>query len=149
MSSIQIKYFSENDLTAIKKILQDSNLPVVDIVFGKQDFLVAWVDSEIVGSIALERYEKNAILRSFAVKEAFRNQKIGELLYKNVISYCKENGIEQLYLLTTTPDQYFKKLGWEVIDRTEVPEEISLSTEFSSVCPSISICMNLKIKLYE
>jgi len=149
MSSIEINNLQEKDFPKILVLLKECDLPVSDINFDKQEFLVAEINSEIVGSIALEKYGKNGILRSFAVRKAYRNQKIGEKLYNKTIALSKSSGIEQLYLLTTTAEQYFKKVGWKVIDRTKVPEEISSSTEFASVCPSISICMKSEINLYE
>jgi N-acetylglutamate synthase-like GNAT family acetyltransferase len=72
MSSIEINNLQRKDFTKILALLRDSNLPISDINFDKQEFLIVEINTEIVGSIALEKYGKNAILRSFAVKKAYR-----------------------------------------------------------------------------
>ncbi|MDP4239716.1 MAG: arsenic resistance N-acetyltransferase ArsN2 [Bacteroidota bacterium] len=141
MDTIEFKKLSEKNLPRVVALLTASNLPASDVRLEKQNFIVAELNSEIVGSIALERKGKNGLLRSFAVKESCRNRKIGEQLYREMVSQAKDHGMDQLYLLTTTADVYFKKLGWQIVTRDEVPVDIRATSEFSSVCPSTSICM--------
>jgi amino-acid N-acetyltransferase len=48
---------------------------------------------------------------------------------------------EALYLLTTTAEGYFPKLGFERISRGDVPASIQASVEFTSACPASAIVM--------
>jgi amino-acid N-acetyltransferase len=71
--------------------------------------------------------------------------KIGNDLLIKIIALGKENNIKQFYLLTTTADLYFKKSGWKVIGRNDVPDDIRATSEFSSICPSMAICMMFQL----
>ena len=46
-----------------------------------------------------------------------------------------------VYLLTTTADRYFAKLGFAAVDRAAVPAEIRASPEFASICPDDATVM--------
>jgi amino-acid N-acetyltransferase len=45
-------------------------------------------------------------------------------------------------LLTETAEKFFRAIGYEVIDRRHVPEEIKQSAEFRSLCPASAVCMS-------
>lgn len=134
-----------DDLPEIINLLAECKLPYSDIVPEKQSFVVAEIDYKIIGCAGLETYNENGLFRSLAVKPSLQNMKIGKDLLDKTISISKENNITQLYLLTTTADLYFKKHGWKVIERNEVPDDIRATTEFSSICPSTAICMMYRL----
>lgn len=142
---INYKTATVEDLREIVNLLADCKLPYSDIVFGKQNFVLAEIDYKIVGCAGLEIYNENGLFRSLAVQPSHQNMKIGGGLLDKIITLSKENNIKQLYLLTTTADLYFKKHGWEVIERSKVPDDIRATTEFSSICPSTAICMMYKL----
>lgn len=129
------------DFPEIANLLDECKLPHSDIVPGKQNFIIAEIDRKIIGCAGFEAYNESGLFRSLGVKPIHREMKIGKDLLSKVIDLSKENNVNQLYLLTTTADEYFKKSGWEVINRNEVPDDILATTEFSSICPSTAICM--------
>lgn len=129
------------DFPEIVNLLDECKLPHSDIVPGKQNFIIAEIDRKIIGCAGFEAYNESGLFRSLGVKPIHREMKIGKDLLSKVIDLSKENNVNQLYLLTTTADVYFKKSGWEVINRNEVPDDILATTEFSSICPSTAICM--------
>lgn len=141
MNMIHFRGFTDKDLPQIIRLVSENNLPVSDIVPGKQFFVVAEVSGRIIACAALEQYGENGLFRSLAVSLDHRNMKIGKDIVAKLMTFSKENNISQLYLLTTTADLYFKKAGWKVIDRTDVPDDIRATSEFSSICPSTAICM--------
>jgi amino-acid N-acetyltransferase len=145
MEIVKIRVAAKEHLPQIKELLEASQLPASDIDLNKQLFLVALYDQVVVGIIALEIYDNSALLRSFAVDANFRNRKIGELLYRKAVVQSKQKGIDHLFLLTTTADRYFDRLSWQRIGRDEVPEAISASTEFASLCPVSAIVMRIDI----
>lgn len=142
---MKIREATAADLSQITALLKVCNLPSDDIDLSKQFFLVATQASEIIGTIALEIYGESALLRSFAVAESCRNQKMGERLYREALTLCKQKGIEHLFLLTTTADKYFERLGWNRIQRDSVPEALAATAEFASLCPFSSIVMKFNI----
>ena len=129
------------DFPEIVNLLAECKLPHSDIVPGKQNFIIAEIDRKIIGCAGFEAYNESGLFRSLGVKPIHREMKIGKDLLSKVIDLSKENNVNQLYLLTTTADVYFKKSGWKVINRNEVPDDILATTEFSSICPSTAICM--------
>ena len=129
------------ELPAIIQLLDECKLPHSDIVPGKQQFVVAEIDQKIIGCAGYEAYNQNGLFRSLAVKPLYRNMSIAHTMIDKIFALAQEQGIKELFLLTTTADKLFGKLGWEMINRNDVPENIGSTTEFSSICPSVAICM--------
>ncbi len=129
------------DWKAILNLLNQATLPTDDIKINIHHFVVAKVEDMVVGCIGLEDYSTIGLLRSFAVDERYRNQRIGKNLISQLNSYALQKGITQLYLLTTTASKYFAREDFEVIDRNIIPELIKKTSEFKYLCPSEAICM--------
>ncbi|WP_454045904.1 GNAT family N-acetyltransferase [Chryseobacterium sp. Marseille-Q8038] len=69
------------------------------------NFWGAFVDGELVGSIALVKFdEKAGAIRKMFVKKEFRGKElnIAQELLDVLISFCRKNGINDLYLGTIT-----------------------------------------------
>ncbi|MGZ8545521.1 MAG: arsenic resistance N-acetyltransferase ArsN2 [Flavisolibacter sp.] len=121
-------------------LLQSNELPVNDLHSGSQLFVLEEKGS-ITGTIAAEYNFNDALLRSLSVDGSQRGKGSGKNLVAFLEDYLAQQGIGSIYLLTTTAAPFFEKLGYKVIDRTEVPEFIRSTTEFSSVCPSSATVM--------
>jgi amino-acid N-acetyltransferase len=50
-------------------------------------------------------------------------------------------GVESLYLLTTTADAFFSRLGYSPASREEAPSFIKNTSQFSGLCPASSVFM--------
>ncbi|MHB9143645.1 MAG: arsenic resistance N-acetyltransferase ArsN2 [Paludibacter sp.] len=131
----------EEDAEAIVALLRINNLAVSDLGVGNRVFLVALLAEKTIGCVAVEVYGDAGLLRSLAVNNDFRGKGIGKRLVTEAETWCRNNGLKSLYLLTTTADGFFPKIGWHITERSSVPEGITLSSEFSSVCPSTAVCM--------
>lgn len=129
------------DFPEIVTLLVECELPYSDIVAGKQNFIVAEIDSKTIGCAGFEAYNENGLFRSLAVKPLYRKIGIAQTLTDKALILGEEQGVKHFFLLTTTADSYFKKLGWIAIDRISVPDAIRSTEEFSSICPSTSTCM--------
>ena len=57
------------------------------------------------------------------------------------MNWAKERGIKRLYLLTTTASKYWRRLGFEAIDRKAAPAGVQGSNEWSSACPTSTTAM--------
>ena len=131
----------EDNVEEILVLLKINNLPVSDLGTGKRIFLVALSEGKTVGCVAIEIYGNAGILRSLAVNSDFRVKGIGQKLVAEAETWSRDNGLKNLYLLTTTAAGFFPKIGWHNNERTLVPESIAASSEFSSICPSTAVCM--------
>lgn len=131
----------DDDLLAVTRLLERCHLPYGDLSIPLDYFVVAKSGGLLVGSIGLELYRDHGLLRSLAVDDQYRNNKIGDTLVKELIAMSKDKGVKHLYLLTTTAQQYFEKHAFETVDREHVPPEIKGSTQFSALCPYTAICM--------
>ena len=139
-----ISPINQNNFVAAITLLKISNLPTEDIADTTRLF-AATDENTVAGTIGIEFYQDKALLRSLAVAEDKRSLGLGKELVDFIEQYAKANGANELVLLTTTAADYFKKRGYEVIERNDVPEEIKKSSEFSSVCPASAIVMSKKL----
>jgi amino-acid N-acetyltransferase len=130
------------DKNAIKKFLAKCELPFEDlttehlehfIIIGPRNKLIATVEMEVCGSYGL--------LRSLAVDEAHRGQNLGVALTQIIEDHARAAHIDEIYLLTTTADQFFVKQGYQVVERTTAPAEIQATEEFKRICPASAVCM--------
>lgn len=135
----------DEDLPEIATLLAGNNLPISDILPGKQHFIVAEIDHKIIGCVGFEGYDKSGLLRSLVVSQDYRNLNIAHILIEKILLLGKEQGIQEFYLLTTTAGSFFEKLGWKNINRFQVSEEIKSTAEFSSLCPSVASCMSFTL----
>jgi len=97
------------------------------------NFWGAKVESDLCGTIALLRFNKNSgAIRKMFVKKEFRGKEYGiaSLLLQELISYCKENGIEHLYLGTVdilkAAINFYKKKGFLEVQKNELPDKFPL-----------------------
>ena len=131
------------DLAAITRLLVASKLPIegVSDILGASptDFVVAEdpdVQGELVAVGGLERCESDALLRSVAVREAWRTHGLGRALIDQLFERARARQCRALYLLTTTAEDYFPRFGFARIDRSLAPPAIAATNEFTGACPA-------------
>jgi amino-acid N-acetyltransferase len=126
----------------VKKLLADARLPTVDISPGHMDhFFGAWATSTLEGIVGVELFGSIALLRSLAVIESKRNSGLGTELLARAEQYATANGVQSMFLLTTTAEPYFKKRGYSRLLREAAPVAIQNTSEFTSLCPASSVLM--------
>lgn len=133
------------DIPAIVQLLKANDLPVDDIVAGKQLFFIATNNGQPIGAIGLETHGSDGLLRSLVVDGAWRNRSVGRTLYNTLVDECAQSNISRLYLLTRTAQPYFERLGWQTIDRNAAPVAVRSSAEFAHLCPASAVCMHLAL----
>ena len=81
-------------------------MQIDDFYFAKGgSFWGAFINGELVGTIALVKFdEKSGAIRKMFVKKEFRGKEhnIAQKLLETLISYCHENGIDEVYLGTVS-----------------------------------------------
>ena len=139
-ASFEIQKPGAEDLQEIQQLLQQNKLPVVDIA-DLSHFFIVRKDKKINGVIGLEIYGQHGLLRSMATDAAYRNYGMAASLVDKLFQYASTIGLKEMYLLTETAEQYFKKKGFHKIERDNAPGAIKQSKEFSNLCPSSAVVM--------
>jgi len=130
------------DWPMIESLLNESGLPVKDLGKDKlDDFLVAEDGPDLMGLIGLELYETIGLLRSLVVARNARRLGLGGKLVGALESAAQAAGITELWLLTIDAERFFQSHGFEIIERTAVPEVIRGTDEFGDLCPDTAFLM--------
>lgn len=126
----------QEDLARIVEMLHGAGLPsqgVSDII---ADFHVVRDEGgQVVAAGVIEWHtdpgrEPNGLLRSVVVDPAHRGQGLGEQLLDSL----KASTDRDLYLLTESATDYFRKRGFESIGRSLAPPALRASEEFRCLC---------------
>lgn len=126
----------------IAQLLQASELPTEDLPDNSSVTLFACIrDGALVGVVGLELYDSSALLRSLAVASKCRGEGIGNTLVQRAEHVAATSGVKNLYLLTTTAEQYFKGRGYSAASRATAPAAIAATRQFAGLCPSSSAFM--------
>ncbi len=136
-----VRVADKADLTAIHELLEAAGLPLAGVEEWLPSFLVAEHEGRIVAVAGLELYEASALLRSVAVRPEWQGSGLGRELVDRLLSQARERGIQDVYLLTTTAEHYFPRLGFACISRDQVPECVQCSVEFTCACPASAVVM--------
>jgi len=98
---------------------------LADIYENLRDYFVFEEDGgELVGSAAIHiMWEDLAEVRSLAVREGKMRRGIGTQLVESCISEAIVLGIARVFALTYKPE-FFEKLGFHVVDKSELPQKI-------------------------
>lgn len=144
---VTVRSATSQNLDAVVDLLKKADLPVDDVpaVFG-DCYGVAILNDSIVGAAGIERHGDVGLFRSAVVRADLRGKRIGEALTLNRIEWARAQGIRELYLLTMTAADYFPRYGFDAISRSEVPEEMATTWEFTELCPDSATVMRLKLK---
>jgi amino-acid N-acetyltransferase len=139
---MHIRTVTPDDLARVRELLTDAGLPLEGLgdQFGP-GYAVAVEDEQVIGAGGVERYGRWGLLRSVVTDPDWRGRGVAETLTRNRLAWAETEGLEAVYLLTTTATAYFPRLGFGEVDREELPLEIRESPEFSSACPSSAVAM--------
>ncbi|WP_177225832.1 arsenic resistance N-acetyltransferase ArsN2 [Arsenicibacter rosenii] len=130
-----------SDRASLCQLLQAVGLPIEDLPEDPGHFFVLTDQQTVIGSAGMEPYDSVGLLRSVAITPDYRKAQLGKRLIDAIEVHALVTGIQQLYLITTTADGYFSKLGYSPVDRTAVPPAIAATQQFSGLCPSTARVM--------
>lgn len=98
--------------------------PLAELYDNIRDYLVYEDQGQVGGTCALHIcWEDLAEIRSLAVSEGLRKQGIGRSLVETCLKEAKGYGIERVFLLTYQ-EVFFRKLGFVLTDKKELPHKI-------------------------
>jgi len=138
---VELRTASAADLESVFSLLDRSGLPTPGVADNFSQFLVAEAEGRLVGVVGLELYGESALLRSAAVEESWRGSGVGRVLVERALDLARGRGIEDVYLLTTTAENYFPKFGFVCVRRDEVAQGVRSSVEFQTACPASATVM--------
>ncbi|RLJ32449.1 acetyltransferase (GNAT) family protein [Chryseobacterium sp. 7] len=97
------------------------------------NFWGAFVNGELVGSIALIKFDERAgAIRKMFVKKEFRGKElnIAQELLEVLLSFCRENGIDDLYLGTVNvlkaAQRFYERNHFVKIEKENLPVKFPL-----------------------
>lgn len=120
-----------SDANAIHKIVnmfakKDDMLPLAlnEIYEHIRDFTVSVEGRKVVAVCALHlAWGDLGEIRSIAVLKRYQRRGIGEALIKNCLQEAELLGIKKVFALTYNPG-YFKKFGFQEIDKNDLPHKV-------------------------
>ena len=130
------------DLAAVIALLEGAGLPTDDLTTASD--LHLWVleaGGDVVGAIGIERFGASALLRSLVIAPAYQRHGFGARLVAQLEHEIRGRGVQQLILLTETAESFFRRRGYDVIERRHVPGNVRRSAEFRALCPASAVCM--------
>jgi len=110
-----------------------------------EGFVIAESAGELIGVAGLERYGPAGLLRSVAVRPEARKAGVGGALVDRILTDAAASGLGDIFLLTTTAEDYFPRHGFHRVARDAVPEPVQASVEFQDACPSSAVVMHRQL----
>ena len=102
-----------------------------NIIHDIQNFVVAEIDGQVVGSASLYIYQKGlAEIRSVVVDKVFHNQGQGQAMVQYLLQFAYEIELQKIIVLTYVPE-YFTKLGFALIEKSSLADNIIEDSEQS------------------
>ncbi|HEX2220754.1 MAG TPA: arsenic resistance N-acetyltransferase ArsN2 [Gemmatimonadales bacterium] len=143
---VALRRATEADAPAVERLLAAQALPRDGVTEWLEHFWLAEHDGAVVGVAGVELYGDAALLRSVAVDPGWRGTGLGRLLTERALEEAAAAGARDVYLLTTTAEHYFPRLGFACIAREQAPAALSASTEFRGACPASAVLMHRPIE---
>ncbi|GAB3039092.1 arsenic resistance N-acetyltransferase ArsN2 [Natronobiforma cellulositropha] len=140
-TGLRLERADETTISTVERLLEASGLPSADVRSSPACFYLARDGATRVGVGGLERYGGDGLLRSVAVEPRYRSTGYGTALCDALEAKARAEGVERLYLLTTTAAAFFDRLGYAELERTDVPAAIRETSEFTSLCPASATVM--------
>ena len=105
---------SSADLGPIRALLEASGLPTSDLASAAPEFVVFRHAGQIVAAGALEHFGSAALLRSVVVAPDQRSRGLGRHITCELERLAQNSGVTELFLLTQTASDFFKRQGYRV-----------------------------------
>jgi len=133
------------DWPAVKRMLLVEGLPPEGAKEHLEYFMVGEEGGTVVCAGGLELYGADALLRSVVVDGEARGRGWAKQLLAALMEHASTLGVSRLYLLTTTAESYFAKLGFRKAARSRIPDQLQQSCEFQGACPASAVAMTLRL----
>lgn len=121
---------------------QPDLMQIEDFYFANGgSFWGAFINGELVGTIALVKFDKKAAaVRKMFVKKEFRGKEhsIAQQLLEILLAYCQKNEIDKVYLGTVSILQaalrFYERNHFKIIEKELLPEKFPLMSADNVFC---------------
>lgn len=120
----------------LEGLLDLCQLPSDDIYAQHLEFFGIHRANRLVAVIGLESYDSVALLRSLAVLPDYRSLGLARKLVSFIEARAVQQGVQNLYLLTSTASNFFRSLDYQLAERSVAPLSIQQTAQFSGLCPA-------------
>lgn len=133
-------------LAPVQTLLRDAQLPTSDLSAAHLEHFIACGSREALdGVVGVEMYPPYALLRSLAVAPNRRNHGIGRALVVEAERRAQTQGVQELFLLTSTAERFFAGLRYARSSRNDAPAAIRATAEFATLCPESAALMRKRL----
>lgn len=145
--AVSIRPADGGDLAAVLELLRECDLPAADLglQFGAQYVVAQTPQGSLIAVAGIEEYGRCGLLRSVAVAGPWRGLGLGEQLSRERLAWAQRNGLEEVFLLTTTAAGYWPRFGFQEVSRDSVPEALQASAEWRGACPASATVMRVAL----
>jgi glycerol uptake facilitator-like aquaporin/N-acetylglutamate synthase-like GNAT family acetyltransferase len=130
---------------AMLELLRNAGLPTSDLQGTNKQFVGFRDGKRLIGAGGLERHGPYGLVRSVVVADGQRGSGNGTKISQWLLDEARSLGLEEVYLLTTSAEHFFQRIGFARVRRETVPEPIQHTAEFSELCPKSAIVMRVKL----
>ena len=121
----------------VTALLTENALPIADISASSPPHFFGMRHAGVlVAVVGIELCLPFGLLRSLAVRSSFRKRGLARELVLFAQAWAAAQGVDSLFLLTTTAEQFFLGLGYAPAARASAPSAIQASSQFSGLCPA-------------
>jgi len=137
---------SKPERAAVAALLDAATLPSADLTDAHMEhFFFCGPAAAPTALVGVELCGSSALLRSLVVRPEHRSTGLGAALVERAEAHARAHGARAIYLLTTTADSFFARLGYAPADRATAPSEIGATREFAEICPASSVFMTKRL----
>jgi N-acetylglutamate synthase-like GNAT family acetyltransferase len=122
--------------------LKGAGLPTDDVAEASRHFWrFSFADDIPAGFGGLEVHGTDALMRSITTLPPLRGRGFGRAIIRALESEAMLLKCGAIFLLTTSAQELFARLGYAAVDRATVPAAIRATTQFASLCPDTATVM--------
>jgi len=138
---MRIERATASDARAVEALLAAAGLPLDGAEEALARGVVARDGDRVVAAAAIERYGSAGLLRSVVVSADRRGTGVGRGIVEAAEALACGEGLTDLYLLTETAADWFRRLGYGVVARGDAAAAVGASIEFTTVCRDVGVAM--------
>lgn len=146
---IIIRVANKQDLPELKMFLSRAGLGTEGISEEAIEYFLLLQDKEKAwkGTIGIEPYRRNGLLRSLVISSGQTEQELF-LLFEQALALAKGKNLENLFLATNKniAVPFFNMLGFQLIEKNELPKELSDSLHIKHMF-NVDNCIFFKLAL--
>jgi amino-acid N-acetyltransferase len=131
------------ELAQLQALLRANQLPDEDCADPTLYFCAIFDGDELIATGGLESAASCALLRSIVVRPDYRALGLARRITDHLLARAADEERLEIYLLTETAEKYFAVLGFQPVERSEVPAGVARTRQFSTLCPQSACCMRI------